>query len=170
MRPVLHRLTAGLVALAVTTAGLAPSASAAARSPRTGDSLGVVTAFAQAGATVTTSFFFSGLEATGFVLAVPHSATLSTLSPTRLARDFSLTTLNGARVHYVLLAARPDYLSITLHAPQPDLRLSFTRSIFRFSASAERQIAAHALRTVKMGIAFSGAPGQLVASKFSFAP
>jgi hypothetical protein len=152
-------------ALALALAALVP-ASAAARTARADAPLGVITAVSQTGTTVTTASFFIGTEATGFVLAVPHEARLSSLSPARIARDISLSTIDGAKVHYVLLGAKANYLSIALHAPQPDLRLTFTSALFTFSAAETRRIHSHTLTRVRMGIAFSGGPGQLVASKF----
>ena len=157
------------LALLVLGAGSTATASAHPAPTVTGTGLGVISAVSTSATTVTTNFVFTGTEATGFVLAVPHDATLSTLSPARLARDFTLTTIAGAKVHYILLGAKADYLSVALHSPQPDLRLTFTRTLFRFSGSETRQIASRAVRSVRMGIAFSGGPGQLVAAKFAFA-
>jgi hypothetical protein len=131
--------------------------------------LGVITAVSTTASSVTAACFFTGTEATGFVMAVPHGATLSSLTPAQIARDISLTTLSGTRVHYILLSAEPDYLAITLHFPQPALRLTFQRSLFRFSRAESQLIRLRTVRSVRMGLAFSGGPGQLVASKFAFA-
>jgi hypothetical protein len=163
--PALLSTVVGLTVAAVP----APPASAHPARLTTGTGLGVITAVSSTATTVTTNFVFTGTEATGFVLAVPRDATLSTLTPARLAREFSLSTIAGVKVHYILLGAKADYLSVALHSPQPDLRLTFARTLFRFSASASRQIASHAVRSVRMGIAFSGGPGQLLAAKFAFA-
>ncbi len=157
--------------LLVLLLGLCLSGSAAAAEPAagTGDGLGVITAVSATPTTVTTNFFFTGTQATGFVLAVPRQATLSTLSPGALARDMTLSTVGGHKVHYILLSARANYLAVALHSPQPDLRLQFKRTLFTFSAAESRQISARRVRAIHMGIAFSGGPGQLVASKFTFA-
>jgi hypothetical protein len=155
--------------IALLALALSPVTAARAVSSPATSGLGVITAVSATPRTVTATCLFTGTEATGFVLAVPHGASLSSLAAGQIARDLSLSTLTGARVHYVLLGAQPDYLAITLHTPQPTLRLSFSRTLFRFSSAESALIRSRQVQSVRMGVAFSGGPGQLVASKFAFA-
>jgi hypothetical protein len=148
------------LALGVSSAGARP----AVRPRATG--LGVIAAVSQTGATVTASFVFTGSDATGFIIAVPHNGSLSTLKFARIGRDLSLSTITGVKVHYILTRSRPGYLAIALHAPQADLRLTFTRALFTFSSAESRLISSHAVRSVGMGIAFAGVPGVAITSRF----